>query len=578
MKQIRKIPTILWVLLYFSIMTVVMTYPLLLKMGHSVVGETGDNIYFIWMIGWFKKALFDLHVNPFNVWFLNYPEGWNMAYTEITPAQLLLALPFSMLGTPTFAYNSVMMLTFILSGFGMYLWVHQLTGRIDAALIAGTAFAFIPYRFAHFLIGHLNLTGTQWLPFYFLGLLQLLKFRSDQSQKTNWKFIIITGISLGLIAMTSQYYLYMTLLVSGFMILLTVLIMEKRLLRDKNFWKQMLLTGLVALPLVAIAVAPYVLLTSQGGLPDRSVSLVRQYSASLSDFLLPSTDHFLWGRWVGQHFNREMWIEGTLYIGTVTAALAIIAWINRQFHKQHNLLRLLFWTGLFALILAMGTDLHWNGAPIEVIAPAFLAEKLQRTTIPIILPGYFLLKYFPLYGKLRAMMRFGVFVLVFVCVAAGIGSAWLITRVKQQHRHLISLLLVGLIFLDFYPGAYQQFFEVKPRPVDHWLAMQPGEGAVVQMPFSQAEDQEHTYYTLIHGKPYIGGFFNAFPPAQYQRIRPVLENFPDQKSVDSLHELGVVYVLADADEYADLNKLRHECQYYGLQFVGKIGEQLVFRF
>ncbi len=52
--------------------------------GDQMIGQVGDNIYFVWMIGWFKKALFDLHVNPFNVWFLNYPEGWSLAYTEIT--------------------------------------------------------------------------------------------------------------------------------------------------------------------------------------------------------------------------------------------------------------------------------------------------------------------------------------------------------------------------------------------------------------------------------------------------------------------------------------------------------------
>ena len=144
-----------WVGLYFSLMTIVMTWPLILKMQNQMVGQIGDNIYFVWMIGWMKKALFELHVNPFNVWFLNYPEGWNMAYTEITPAQLLLALPFSFVSSPTFAYNAAMLLTFVLSGMGMYLWIRRLTGRVDAGLIAGTIFAFIPYRFAHFLIGHL---------------------------------------------------------------------------------------------------------------------------------------------------------------------------------------------------------------------------------------------------------------------------------------------------------------------------------------------------------------------------------------------------------------------------------------
>ena len=121
-----------------------MTWPLVTRMGNQMVGRVGDNIYFVWMIGWFKKALFDQHVNPFNVWFLNYPEGWSLAYTEITPAQLLLALPFSLLASPTVAYNAAHLLSFILSGLIMSLWVRSLTGSNGAALLAGTAYAFLP--------------------------------------------------------------------------------------------------------------------------------------------------------------------------------------------------------------------------------------------------------------------------------------------------------------------------------------------------------------------------------------------------------------------------------------------------
>ena len=201
---------LLWVSLYFVILTLFMTWPLVLKMGHSMVGRIGDNIYFVWMIGWFKKAIFELQVNPFNIWFLNYPEGWNLAYTEITPIMLLIALPFSFIGGPTFAYNVALMVSFILSGVAMFFWVRRFTGRNDAALIAGTIFAFLPFRFAHFRIGHLNLSGTQWFPFFFMSLFELLnlnkrsshqKIKTDEpdlqveDNKSKRKFIILGGIS-----------------------------------------------------------------------------------------------------------------------------------------------------------------------------------------------------------------------------------------------------------------------------------------------------------------------------------------------------------------------------------------------
>ncbi len=581
--------TLVWVTLYFGVMAVLMTWPLALKMGNQMVGQMGDNIYFVWMIGWMKKALFQLHANPFNVWFLNYPQGWNMAYTEITPAQLALAMPFSFLGGPVFAYNMALLLTFALSGVGMYLWVRRLTGRVDAALIAGTLFAFGPYRFAHFLIGHLNLAGTQWFPFYFMGLFELLGVagqggllsnhlteHSQSERRSVWKLAVLTGISLGLIGLTSQYYLYMALLISAFLAVISLVFLNRQRLRERAFWRQVLIAGVVAAPLVAAAIAPYVLLNQQGGLPDRNLGIVRMYSASPTDFFLPSTDHFLWGGWVGSHFNRDMWVEGTLYIGVVGLALAVVAFLRRKQLGHSKLMILLLLGSALAFLLALGTDLHWNGSPVSIHTPAFLSGLISRPEIPIPLPGYALFLYFPFYAKLRALMRFGVFVLVFVSAAAGLGAAWFLQRVKLRRQTLLAGLILALALLDFYPGPYTEFTRVQARPVDLWLAQQPGNGAVVQFPFILGEDQDQTYNTLVHGKPFVGGFFNAFPPAQYTRIRPVMERFPDAESVATLRQLGVTYVLVDQRKYEDMAALRSRVESFGLTYAATFGDQWVF--
>jgi hypothetical protein len=569
--------TALLALVYFALMSVVMTWPLVLRMSNAMVGQTGDNIYFVWMINWIKRALFELHVNPFDVWFLNFPEGWNMAYTEITPAQLALALPFSFTGGPAFGYNMALLLSFVLSGFAMFLWVRRLTGNAGAALVAGTIFAFLPYRFAHFLIGHLNLSGTQWFPFYFMGFFEVLgAVRPKIESPRLWPAAVLTGVSLGLIGLTSQYYLYMTLLVSAFIAGVYLLLMNRALLRDGRFWRQVGLSLLAAAPLVALAVAPFVGLAQQGGLPDRGLAVVRQYSASPTDFLLPSTDHFLWGRWVGAHFNRDLWIESTLYIGMVTLVLAVIAWVRRKQFGQAPLLILLLVGSLLSIILAMGTDLHWNAQPVELAAPAFLQNLIGRETIPLLLPGYFLFQYFPFYAKLRALMRFGIFALVFFSAGAGLGAGWLLSRVKLRRQPWAAALLLALVFVDFYPGQYGEFAEIETRAVDVWLAEQPGEGAVIQFPFIMGEDQDQTYNTLIHGRPFVGGFFNAFPPVQYARIMPVMEHFPDEASVALLPELGVQYVLVDRDSYDNIEQVRAEAEYQGLVYVDQFGDQLVF--
>jgi hypothetical protein len=74
---------------------------------------------------------------------------------------------------------------------------------------------------------------------------------------------------------------------------------------------------------------------------------------------------------------------------------------------------------------------------------------------------------------------------------------------------------------------------------------------VAEFPFDLQEEQSHVFYSLTHGKPILGGFFNAFPPQQYRRIRPVMAGFPSQEAVDLLLDLGVQYVIVQTKMQAN---------------------------
>jgi len=70
---------------------------------------------------------------------------------------------------------------------------------------------------------------------------------------------------------------------------------------------------------------PYLRMDAQGGLASRSVDYASEYSASPTDFFIPSIKQFLWGNWIDKQFNPDYWQESTLYIGAVSSILAIIA-------------------------------------------------------------------------------------------------------------------------------------------------------------------------------------------------------------------------------------------------------------
>ena len=224
-----------------------MTWPLPTHLATHVIGEKGgDNWYYVWLIGWFEKALFELKQNPLVVQFHNYPIGWNLAYSEITPATILTALPVSLISNPVLAYNFVSLLSFVLSGLIVYWWVNSLTKNPAAGLVSGTLFAFAPYRLAH-VYGHLPLLGTQYLALHYAGLFSLLQQRS-----LNWKYALITGIGLGLASLSSMYYLYLSLIISTMIILGYILIAERQAPRRRVFWQNLLASSIIALPLCSL--------------------------------------------------------------------------------------------------------------------------------------------------------------------------------------------------------------------------------------------------------------------------------------------------------------------------------------
>lgn len=566
----------LWVVGYFTIFSVVMTYPLVLRMRDAVVGEIGDNIYFIFLIRWYERAWFELGISPFFHPWLNYPQGWNLASTDTSLATTLFGLLASLFAGPTFGYNFAMLVTFVFSGWAMYYWVRRLTGSRAAGLVAGTIYAFLPYRMAHFLIGHLNLSGTQWFPLFFMGLYDLLRAPRDASLRSQWKPAVVAAISLGLLGLTSMTYLYLTLLIAAVFVVGYFWLSDRRGWLNPNLWLRLGMMGLISLPLVILSALPFLGLNSQGGLATRSVSYASMYSASPTDFILPSTDHFLWGQWVGANFDRSLWIEATLYIGAVSLVLAVIAWLHRSESQHAPLIKAGLVVIVVAFILALGTDFHWLGQRVEVTLPGFLQNILNREHIPIPLPALVLFRYLPFYAKMRALMRVGFFVLIFTTLLAGLGTDRLLRRVGTRRATGVTLLLLALIFVDFYPGPYTRFDVVAPRAVDHWLAAQPGEGAVAQFPFIQVEDQDQVYNTLTHGKPFIGGFFSANQPEQYLRIRPVLENFPSPEGAALLKELGVQWVLFDTRQYPDFPAVQAQVEALGLRFVTQVEEQAVF--
>jgi hypothetical protein len=560
-------------LLFFTAATVLMTWPLASRLQTAVIGSrNGDNWYYVWLIGWFQKALFEKGQSPLVVPFLNYPVGWNLAYSEITLSNVIPALPVSLLGGPMLAYNTVCILSFVLSGLVVHLWVASLTKNYAAGLVSGALFAFAPYRLAH-LYGHLPLLGTQYLALHYAGLYYLL-----QQRAVNWKYAAMAGTGLGLAALSSMYYLYMTLVISAIFAGGYFLFVDRRAIFRSVSWKNLSALALIALPFLLAAVWPYFQLSKQGNANHRALSEVDMWSASLPDFFLPAPVHFLWGDWVAERFDRSIWIEQTIYLGAATLFLAAIAWIRRRSAPENAWTVNLLTLGMVcAAILALGTTLHWFREQVTVAVPEVFLDFVDRARTPIYLPNYWLYRFLPFYDGMRAWSRYGVYANLFGAVLAGIGLGWLLKALRWRWlATVLPVSLLALIGIDFYIAPYP-LSEVKARPVDLWLADQSAEGAMVQFPIERSLQPELLYPTLASERPFLGMFYGAYLPPAFEQTYKKFAGFPSQESIALARERGADYIIVEAARYPDWPATRRQILSFGLEEVAVIDGQHVFR-
>jgi hypothetical protein len=555
---------------YFTILTCIMTYPVVFHMRELVSGWGGDGTYFVWLVRWYQKAIFELRISPFFNPYFNYPQGWYLTSTDTTPAMIALALPGGMLFGPTWGYNFSMLASFVLAGMGMYLWIRDLTKDHLAGLVAGTIYAFLPYHMAHFYIGHLNLAGIQWFPFYFWGLYGLLR-----QENFSWKPVLLASFSIFLIGLTSAYYVYMTVLMSVVFVAGFLIFKGYRRLKNPAFWKSLLIFGLLAALLVGLAMLPFLILNAQNGLASRSVEYASTYSASPTDFFIPSIKQFIWGKWIDDRLSPEIWQESTLYIGAVSIVLTVIAWLKRSQLPQPELLSISMLVALCGFVLALGIDPHWLGTKISSL-PRMLQPIFHRVDLPEIhLPAYYLFLYLPFFSKMRVMMRFGLFTLISFCMMAGLGAHLLFATISSKKRVWVTIGLLVLVFIDFYPGVLPTV-PYQTSPADLWLATQPNTGSVALFPFSAESDQGPVYATLINQKPYLGGFFNANQPEQFKRISPVMETFPSPESIGLLKQLKVAYVVVDSSQYPNYSEVDQNIRSLGLKLLYIGGPDYVY--
>jgi hypothetical protein len=491
----------------FGGLAAVFTYPLGFHPA-SYARLDADGKFSIWNVAWVAHAL---TTDPLRVWDANifHPVGGALAFSEANLAAGVLAIPVYLLtGNPYAAHNSVLLLSFVLSGLGAYYLVEYLVRDRRAALLSGICFSFCPYAFAHF--SQIQLLLTAGLPF---SLLAFHRLADDPTPRRG----VMLGVAMAMQTYACAYYGVFNLLIIGFATLLMAAL--RNIWWSRRYWQAIAGAALVAVLLVAPLVYPYLAL----GLSQpttRSLAEADLYATRGRAYLASAAYAHSWMlRFLPEW--RDVLFPG--FVPIVFGTVGLRAWMERG-----GLMRKRVWLyiglALFAVWLSLG--------PRAGLYSLFHAA----------LPGF---------AMLRAPSRFGIVVTLALSVFAGAAVAALLGRQKGTRAAFVAAGILALAIVESWSPT--RFMRVPELPaVYRTLATLPP-GAVVELPlYSSRFAFLRTGYMLnstAHWKPLVGGY-SDHTPDEFLQHEGDTGQFPTPDGFKRLFSSGVRYAVFHLDEYS----------------------------
>ena len=173
------------ILTRYLVISLIMTYPLVVHLKDATLGASrndlwGDEANVIGN-GWKMKTSVLGLTNPFVAEDTPYPIGNKLIMHAYSPLNSLLVLPVALFSSNYYLAVNVILIffAFTVAAYGMYLLSLYLTGSHIASFISGIIFSFCPYKLMSG-VGHLNISSVQWIPFFVLSLVKLIREDKDK--------------------------------------------------------------------------------------------------------------------------------------------------------------------------------------------------------------------------------------------------------------------------------------------------------------------------------------------------------------------------------------------------------------
>ncbi len=487
-----KWPEILLVSGAYLGLSLIATYPAVKFFTTGLLGA-GDTAQNAWNLWWMHHALLARHaIFPYDTTMLYYPLGVSLAYHTLDPLNGWLAFPlleWLKLGLPA-AFNTLALLSFVMSGAGMYLLVRAVGGSPTAAMVAGVIFPFSPFRMSRVVFGNLEVYSTQFIPW-------LVWFLIKGMQEHRRKYALGAAMATALTAWCSLELAFGAGLLA--MLWLAFDMANGGHWQAKLRWWSLfgvtlaLAMSTVAMPMIRSYADFHDQEDQRGAAVWNSADLLGFFvpdnaTAPTLKRLLPRPVSQSIAHLYGSFYGNPC--EKTVFVGYGVLLMVSLAFI---FAPSPPMRRWLVIGGTFFL-LCLGPVLHIAGHP----------------AIPM---PYAAMMHVPLVKFGRTPSRLAVYVTLSLAMIVGYGwSTW-----ERQHPRLKWGTLLGgvIVFLEFL---------VVPLPVDTRISQIPAyyyqlataeRGAVLDVPMdlygAQGPAGEYMLYQTVHQHPIVGGYISRTP-------------------------------------------------------------------
>ena len=407
----------------YLLLSLVLTWPLALGLGRDVPGDLGDSLLNMWILAWGAEHIPGVVTGAMSwgeFWNANifHPEPLTFALSENLFGQALQILPvYWLTGNIILCYNLLFISSFVLSAFGTYLLVRDLTGNPRAAFLAGLIYGFLPYRIAS--IPHLQILSSQWMPFALWGFNRYLSLphgssREDARAKA--------GLVFGTLALVLQNWscVYYVFFFAPFLLLFIVHRMSTAgTLGSLRAWAWLAGAGAGTLVLTLPLLLPYRSAHERFGI-QRAFDEAERFSANVWSYLTASENLRLWGRVL----RFYPYGEGETFLGFMPWLLALVAVVGlvatrgsdvtpdvvpdvAPSFRKGTVRRILIWVLAFAAFtqfIALMSTMIFGGFSINVFGIPIRARTAPRLLLQFMIPMAVLLAMSPRARQLTARL------------------------------------------------------------------------------------------------------------------------------------------------------------------------------